>query len=371
MFIEIYNSLNNLLRTFALIQMDNFGKPLKEHKIMRRESQQVKIGNITIGGKNPIAIQSMTKIQTKDIKKTIEQIHQLTEAGCELVRLALPDMESAKLLGKIKEKSPIPIISDIHFNYKIALEAIEEGADKIRLNPGNIRNREKIKEIVKKAKEAGIPIRVGANSGSLPEGETLVSAAMAEIKILEAEGFYDIVVSLKGANIQQTIFAYREMAGLVNYPFHIGITEAGPLFSGSIISSIGCGILLFEGLGDTIRVSLTSSPMDEVRIAKQILQALNIRSYGPKIISCPTCGRCKADLFSITKQIEEEIPKIKGLSGKTIAIMGCEVNGPGEAKKADFGLVAGRYFLIFKNGEIIKKVSPENGVMAFLNEIDK
>ncbi|MEW6006560.1 MAG: flavodoxin-dependent (E)-4-hydroxy-3-methylbut-2-enyl-diphosphate synthase [bacterium] len=338
---------------------------------MKRESLEVKIGNIKIGGKNPIAIQSMTKTNTKDIEKTIDQIYELAEVGCEMIRIALPDMASCKLLGKIKEKSTIPIIADVHFNYKIALCAIEQGADKIRLNPGNIRDKEKIKEIVQKAKGAKIPIRVGANSGSLPEGESLVNAAMREIKILEAEGFYDIVVSLKGADIYETISAYREMARLTKYPFHIGITEAGPLFSGSIISSIGCGILLFEGLGDTIRVSLTGSPIDEVRVAKQILQALNLRSFGPKIISCPTCGRCKVDLFAITKQIEEETSKIKGLSGKKIAIMGCEVNGPGEAKKADYGIVFwGRNFLIFKNGEIIKKASPENAIALFLEEIN-
>ncbi|MEW6482574.1 MAG: flavodoxin-dependent (E)-4-hydroxy-3-methylbut-2-enyl-diphosphate synthase [bacterium] len=335
---------------------------------MRRESIEVKIGNIKIGGENPIAIQSMTKTSTKEIEKTMKQIHELTEAGCEMVRIALPSLACARLLGKIKEKSKIPIIADIHFNYKIALCAIEQGADKIRLNPGNIRDKEKIKEIVQKASLAKIPIRVGANSGSLPSGETLVSAAIKEIKILEAEGFYDIVVSLKGVDIYETISAYREMAKLVKYPFHIGITEAGPLFSGSITSSIGCGILLFEGLGDTIRVSLTGSPIDEVRVAKQILQALDLRSFGPKIISCPTCGRCKVDLFSITKQIEEKISNIKGLSGKRIAIMGCNVNGPGEAKKADYGLVAGEKFLIFKNGEIIKRVS-KNVADVFLEEI--
>ncbi|MEW6103345.1 MAG: flavodoxin-dependent (E)-4-hydroxy-3-methylbut-2-enyl-diphosphate synthase [bacterium] len=332
---------------------------------MRRESNEVRIGNIKIGGKNPIAIQSMTKTGTEDTEKTIEQIKELADYGCEIVRIALPDIASCNVLGKIKEKSEIPIIADVHFNYKIALSAIEQGADKIRLNPGNIRDKEKIREIVRKAKDAGIPIRVGANSGSLPEGESLVDAAMREIKILENEGFYDIVVSLKGADIYETVSSYREMAGLVKYPFHIGITEAGPLFSGSIISSIGCGILLFEGLGDTIRVSLTGSPIDEVRVAKQILQALDLRSFGPRIISCPTCGRCRVNLSSITKQIEEKIFNIKGLSGKKIAIMGCSVNGPGEAKKADYGLVAGEKFLIFKNGEIIKRVS-ENIVDVFL-----
>lgn len=350
--------------------MERFESSLpRDKKITRRESREIKIGNVKIGGKNPIAIQSMTKTETKDYEKTIEQIYSLAEAGCELVRIALPDLSSCKSLSKIKEKSPIPIIADIHFNYKIALSAIDCGADKIRLNPGNIRNKEKIKEIVRKAKERDIPIRIGANSGSLPKGETLVSSALKEIKILEEEGFYNIVVSLKGSCIYETISGYKEMASLVKYPFHIGITEAGPFFSGSIISSIGCGILLHNGLGDTIRVSLTSSPIDEVRVAKQILQALNLRSFGPKIISCPTCGRCKAALFKIAKKIEDEVLKMRHLDGKRIAIMGCEVNGPGEAKKADFGLVAGRTFLIFKNGEIVKKASFENIVNEFLQII--
>ncbi|HAW49369.1 TPA: 4-hydroxy-3-methylbut-2-en-1-yl diphosphate synthase [bacterium] len=335
---------------------------------MRRKSLEATIGNIRIGGKNPIAIQSMTKTKTKDVIATVEQILELSDSGCEIIRVALPDITSAKVLGKIKEKSPMPIIADIHFNYKIALEAIEQGADKIRLNPGNIRNKEKIKEIVKKAKKARIPIRVGANSGSLPNGETLVSAVMREIKILEEEEFYDIVVSLKGVDIHQTVAGYREMAKLVKYPFHIGITEAGPLFSGSIISSIGCGIILFEGLGDTIRVSLTSSPVDEVKVAKQILQALDIRSFGPRIISCPGCGRAKQEFFKISYELESIISKIEGLSDKKIAIMGCEVNGPGEAKKADFGIVCGRIFTIYKDGRIINKTSSYNTAIKIMEE---
>lgn len=343
--------------------------PLSPVKILRRRAKEINIGNIKIGGNNPIAIQSMTKTDTKDYEKTIDQIYSLVDVGCEIVRIALPDIASCKTISKIKEKLTIPIIADIHFNYKIALSAIDCGADKIRLNPGNIRDKEKIKEITKKAKERDIPIRIGANSGSLPKGETLVSAALKEIKILEEEGFYNIVVSLKGFDIYETISAYKEMARLVEYPFHIGITEAGTLFSGSIISSIGCGILLYEGIGDTIRVSLTSSPIDEIAVSKQILQALNLRSFGPKIISCPTCGRCKTNMLEITKKIEEGVLKVKNLKDKTIAIMGCEVNGPGEAKRADFGIVCGREFLIFKNGKIIKKVC-ENVVDEFLRMID-
>ncbi|MEK9150197.1 MAG: flavodoxin-dependent (E)-4-hydroxy-3-methylbut-2-enyl-diphosphate synthase [Candidatus Desantisbacteria bacterium] len=337
----------------------------------RRKTREVRIGHLTIGGENPIAIQSMTKTKTEDVEATLAQIKELEEAGCEMVRLALPTLSSAKALSKIKEKTNIPLIADVHFNYKIALQAIDSGCDKLRLNPGNISEKDKIAEIARKAKQYKIPIRVGANSGSVKDGETLVSSCLREIKLLEEEGFFDVVVSIKGIEIEETVSAHREMAKVTDYPFHIGITEAGPIFSGSIKSATGCGILLSEGFGDAIRVSLTAHPVEEVRVAKEILSSLNLRHFGPEIISCPTCGRCKIDLFSIAREVEEKIKDRASLSAKRVAIMGCEVNGPKEAKRADFGLVGGIRCLVFRGGEIVDRVAEEDAAKALLAEILK
>ncbi|MDI6752691.1 MAG: flavodoxin-dependent (E)-4-hydroxy-3-methylbut-2-enyl-diphosphate synthase [bacterium] len=337
----------------------------------RRKTREVRIGNLTIGGKNPIAIQSMTKTKTEDIEATLFQIKELEESGCELVRLALPTLSSAKALYKIKEKAKIPLIADVHFNYKIALHAIDSGCDKLRLNPGNIAEKDKVVEIARKARQYKIPIRVGANSGSVKDGETLVSSCLKEIKLLEEEGFFDIVVSIKGTELEETIASHTQMAELIDYPFHIGITEAGPMFSGSIKSAIGCGILLCEGFGDTIRVSLTAHPVEEVRVAKEILASLSLRHFGPEIISCPTCGRCKIDLFSIVNEVEERITGRTSLLAKKVAIMGCEVNGPKEAKRADFGLVGGLRCMVFRNGEIVGRIAEEDATKALLAEILK
>ncbi|MFH0774007.1 MAG: flavodoxin-dependent (E)-4-hydroxy-3-methylbut-2-enyl-diphosphate synthase [bacterium] len=337
--------------------------------MIRRKTREIRIGNVIIGGENPVAIQSMTKTKTEDIGFTLAQIKELEEAGCEMVRIALPTLSSAKSLSRIKEKTKLPLIADVHFNYKIALQAIDSGCDKLRLNPGNISAKDKVAEIARKAREYKIPIRVGANSGSVKDGETLVSSCLREIRALEKEDFFDIVISLKGTEIEETVSAYREMAELTDYPFHIGITEAGPIFSGSIKSAVGCGILLKEGFGDTIRVSLTAHPVEEVKVAKEILSALNLRHFGPEIISCPTCGRCKVSLFSIAREIEEKIKDRTCLVAKRIAIMGCEVNGPKEAKRADFGLVGGAKCLIFRSGKIVAKVSPEDAAKALLDEI--
>ncbi|MBU2461731.1 flavodoxin-dependent (E)-4-hydroxy-3-methylbut-2-enyl-diphosphate synthase [bacterium] len=336
---------------------------------MRRKTKEIRIGHLTIGGDAPIVIQSMTKTKTEDVEATLAQIKELEEAGCEMVRVALPTLSSAKSLSKIKEKTKIPLIADVHFNYKIALCAIDSGCDKLRLNPGNISEKDKVAEIARKAGQHKIPIRVGANSGSVKDGQTLVSSCLKEIRTLEEEGFFNIVISLKGTDIEETVSAYREMAELTDYPFHIGITEAGPIFSGSIKSAVGCGILLQEGFGDTIRVSLTANPVEEVKVAKEILQALNLHHFGPEIISCPTCGRCQVDLFSIVSQIEEKIKDRTCLAAKRIAIMGCEVNGPKEAKKADFGLVGGLRCSVFRSGEIVKKVAEEDAAKALLDEI--
>jgi (E)-4-hydroxy-3-methylbut-2-enyl-diphosphate synthase len=334
-----------------------------------RKSYKIRIGDVTIGGGEPIAIQSMTKRDTEDIVATSEQIAELAEAGCEIVRVSLPTQKSAKALSRIKAKSRIPIVADVHFNYKIALLAIDSGADKLRLNPGNIDDPGKVAEIAKKALSAKIPIRVGANSGSLRKGETLISSCLKEIRLLEREDFYNIVVSLKGADIGETVSAYREMADLVDYPFHIGITEAGTLLPGSIKNAVGCGILLFSGLGDTIRVSLTADPVEEVRVAKKILASLNLRQFGPEIVSCPVCARCKEDLFSIAREIEERLCDRTDLIGKRIAIMGCSVNGIGEAKRSEFGIVFGKVCSIFVDGRLKKKVSVKDVLPAFLKEI--
>ncbi|MEN2984098.1 MAG: flavodoxin-dependent (E)-4-hydroxy-3-methylbut-2-enyl-diphosphate synthase [Dictyoglomaceae bacterium] len=331
-----------------------------------RKTRVVKVGNVLIGGNNPIRVQSMTKTPTYDVKRTLMQIHRLYKKGCELVRVGVPDKDSALALGKIKKKSPIPIIADIHFDYKLALIALEQGVDKLRLNPGNIKNPKYISLIAKEAKARGVPIRVGSNAGSLSQeilkkhgGVTplaLVESALSEIRILEEEDFHDIVVSVKASSVPLTISAYRILSEKVDYPLHVGITEAGTLISGSIRSSIGIGVLLLEGIGDTIRVSLSTNPEKEVDVAYEILSSLGLRSKGVRIISCPMCARSHFPVDRIAKIIEREFRNYP--LNLTIAIMGCEVNGPGEAKEADLGITgsSNRVFL-FKYGKIIKEGS--------------
>ncbi|MDP2939281.1 MAG: flavodoxin-dependent (E)-4-hydroxy-3-methylbut-2-enyl-diphosphate synthase [Candidatus Omnitrophota bacterium] len=348
-------------------------------EIKRRKTRQISVGNVKIGGNAPIVIQSMAKTNTKDVEATVKQIRILQKAGCEIVRVAVQDLASAKAIKQIKKEIELPLVADIHFHYKLALEAIENGADKIRLNPGNIFKTQEIKEIVACAKQQKIPIRVGLNSGSVKRqnnslAESLVKGALDYIKILERMNFFDIVVSLKASNIQDTLEAYRKCQSLCDYPFHLGITAAGSPKQGLIKSSIGLGILLSEGIGDTIRVSLTSQPQEEVYAAKGILESLGLRKFGIEVISCPTCGRCEVNLIDKVKIIEEKLSRanINHKQPKKIAIMGCFVNGPGEAKEADIGIAFGRkYGLIFQNGKIIKKLPEEKTVDYILKELKR
>ncbi|MDR3274998.1 MAG: flavodoxin-dependent (E)-4-hydroxy-3-methylbut-2-enyl-diphosphate synthase [Endomicrobium sp.] len=340
----------------------------------RNQTRKINIGGVIIGGGMPIAIQSMTNTNTKDWKATVKQIKQLEEVGCEIVRVSLPDMESAYNVSKIKKNIKIPLVADIHFDYRIALEAIRQGVDKLRINPGNIGSKDKVEILVKEAKKAHISIRIGVNAGSLKEVhnfhdnasrvKALANAAMEHVKILEKHDFFDIAVSLKASNIDTTIQAYRIFASKRNYPLHLGITESGSIFSGTIKSSAGLGIMLYDGLGDTVRVSLTADPVEEVKVAYSLLQSLELRSSGIEIISCPTCARTQVDLIKIVSDIEKRVSTIKNLRKLSkpirVAIMGCVVNGPGEAKDADFGIAGGKVEgVLFKNGEIVGKVKAD------------
>jgi (E)-4-hydroxy-3-methylbut-2-enyl-diphosphate synthase len=346
--------------------------------INRKKTRRIYVGNIPIGGGNPVSVQSMTKTDTRDVNATVKQIQSLVSAGCEIIRLAVPDMEAALALGKIKTEltqrstieaqSSIPMIADIHFDWRLALEAIRQGIDGLRLNPGNIGAAWKVREVVAIAKERNIPIRIGVNAGSLepellhkyghPTPEALVKSAEGHIKILEDINFCDIEVSLKASNVMKTVSAYRLFSEKYGYPLHIGISEAGPLFTGIIKSSVGLGILLEEGIGDTMRVSLTAEPEEEVRVAYEILKSLGIRQRGPELISCPTCGRCQVDLRPLAQKVEDILKNVsKPIS---VAVMGCVVNGPGEAREADFGIAGGKGMgLVFKKGEVVKRVKEE------------
>lgn len=348
--------------------------------INRKKTRVVKIGNVLIGGGNPVRVQSMTKTDTEDIEGTLAQIKRLKEVGCEIVRVAIPDENAVEAFRKIKENSPLPIVADIHFNYRLALKAIEYGADGIRINPGNIGNKERVKEIAKLAKERGIPIRIGVNSGSIEKSllqkygsattEALVESVMNSVKLLEDFDFYDIKISVKASDIQRTVESYRRISELRDYPLHIGITESGTLFSGTIKSAIGIGILLYEGIGDTIRVSLSSPPEEEVRVGWEILKSLGLRKKGIEIIACPTCGRLEVDLLPIVAEIEKRVLSID--KEMKIAIMGCVVNGPGEASESDLALVCGKGVgLIYKNGKLLRKVKEEDMVDEFLQEIER
>lgn len=341
--------------------------------INRKHTKKINIGNIEIGGDSPISVQSMTNTDTRDIKSTVNQIKALEDAGCELVRLAVLNQEAANCISSIKKQVKIPLIADIHFDYRLAITSIEQGIDALRLNPGNIGKQEFIKKVVEKAKEKQIPIRIGVNSGSLEKDlshkkedlpDSLASSALRHIKILEDLNFDLIKVSLKSSNVITMIKAYQKISSLINYPLHLGVTEAGTFKSGIVKSSIGIGSLLAQGIGDTIRVSLTENPVEEIDAGFEILKSLELRQKGINFISCPTCGRCQIDLINLAKTIEERFKNIK--TPLTIAIMGCPVNGPGEAKSADIGVAGGiGEGYIFKNGEIIKKV-PENQIISSL-----
>ncbi len=348
---------------------------------MRRKTRAVKVGDVRIGGKAPISVQSMTETDTKDVRKTVRQIHELTEAGCEIVRVAVPDREAVKSLGRIKREVDIPVVADIHFNFRFAIESMREGVDCIRLNPGNIYKANEVREITKEALKRNIPIRVGINSGSLKwKGRGSLSRAMVNSAInytgmLEKFGLKNMIVSLKAPDVQETVCAYELMAERCNYPFHLGVTAAGPVQSGSIKSAVGIGILLAKGIGDTIRVSLTGSPMEEVRVAYEILGSLGIRERGPAIISCPTCGRCQVNLVKIVKDVEKRLKEVHPLEkhrGFKIAVMGCPVNGPGEAKDADIGIACGRGTgILFRSGKVVRKVSEGRIVQSLIAELKR
>ncbi|MFA6614099.1 MAG: flavodoxin-dependent (E)-4-hydroxy-3-methylbut-2-enyl-diphosphate synthase [Endomicrobiia bacterium] len=347
----------------------------------RIDTKVINVGGVKIGGGNPIVVQSMTNTNTRDWKATVKQIKELENVGCEIIRVSIPDMESAKNIKNIKKNISIPLVADIHFDHRIAIEAIRQGVDKLRINPGNIGSEEKVKELVKEAKEARIPIRIGVNAGSLksvhncstPEerAKALVEGAMEHVKILEKSKFYDIAVSLKASDVMTTVEAHKLFAEKRNYPLHLGITESGSIFRGTIKSSVGLGIMLQQGLGDTIRVSLTANPVEEVRVAYQILQSLDLRSTGIEIVSCPTCSRCKVDLINIVNGLETELAKVKKIIGKKnikIAVMGCIVNGPGEAKEADFGIAGGiGEGILFKKGKIIGKIASDQWVKKLIS----
>ena len=333
-----------------------------------------------IGGQNKVVIQSMTNTKTKDIKETVNQILELEKAGCEIIRVACLDLEDEKAIEKIKKQIHIPIVADIHFDYKIALEAIKSGVDKIRINPGNIGKKENVKKVVEACRKKNIPIRIGVNGGSLekdllekygkPTAEAMVESAKRHVKILEELEFFDIAISLKASNLDLCIKAYECASKEFNYPLHLGITEAGTEFSGTIKSSIGLGILLKEGIGDTIRVSLSDNPVKEIKVAKEILKNCNLYNNSPTLIACPTCGRTKINLIPIAKKVEEFLQNIN--SNITVAVMGCAVNGPGEAREADIGIAGGiGEGLLFKKGEIIKKVKEEDLVKTLQEEILK
>lgn len=345
----------------------------------RKFTRQISVGSVKVGGGAPISIQSMTNTKTHDAPATVEQIQRLTEAGCDIVRVAVPDMPAAKALGKIISAVEVPLVADIHFDYKLALESIAQGVAALRLNPGNIGGAAHVREVVKSARAAKIPIRIGVNAGSLSRKllakyggatpEALVESALEHVAILEAEEFFDIKISLKAHDVPLTLAAYRIMSAKKNYPLHVGITEAGTVKSGVIKSAVGIGALLAEGIGDTIRVSLTGDPVAEVNVAKEILKSLGLRGGGVTLIACPTCGRTKIDLPKIAAQVEEKISAIN--QPLTVAVMGCVVNGPGEARTADVGIAgADGEGIIFRKGVIVRKVPEAELVAELFKEID-
>ena len=345
----------------------------------RKDTKVVKIGDRIIGGKNPILIQSMTNTKTEDVKATVEQINRLAAAGCDIIRCAVPTMEAAKALAKIKQQIHIPLVADIHFDYRLAIAAMENGADKIRINPGNIGGTDKIKAVVDVAKSRNIPIRVGVNSGSLEKNlvekyngvtaEGLVESALDKVKIIEDLGYDNLVISIKSSDVMMCVKAHELIAKQTDYPLHVGITESGTIFSGSIKSSIGLGLILNQGIGDTIRVSLTDDPVREVEAAKLILRTLGLRKGGIEVVSCPTCGRTKIDLIGLASKVEELV-KNYDLDIK-LAVMGCVVNGPGEAKEADLGIAGGDGCgVLIKHGEIIRKFDEDKLLSVLKEELD-
>ncbi|MDA3815347.1 MAG: flavodoxin-dependent (E)-4-hydroxy-3-methylbut-2-enyl-diphosphate synthase [Patescibacteria group bacterium] len=347
----------------------------------KKRTRKIQVGNVGIGGSEPVRVQSMTNTDTRDVVKTVRQIKQLEKAGCEIVRVAVPDMEAAKVISKIKSKINIPLVADIHFSADLALESIRQGIDKLRINPGNISPKEKITEIASECKKRKIPIRIGVNGGSLEKdvlkkykgkvtADGMVDSAMRHIKILEKLNFKDIAISMKASDIERTVEAYRKLSSKVNYPLHVGVTEAGTKFRGTIMSSIGIGTLLYEGIGDTIRVSLTVDPIVEIPVAWEILSCLNLRQTKPTVTSCPTCGRTEIDLLDLVKKVEKIVEKFPKYIH--IAVMGCIVNGPGEAREADIAVVGGRGCgLICRKGKILRRVDEKDLLKEFKKELQK
>jgi len=346
----------------------------------RKSTRQIKVGDVKVGGDAPVSVQSMTNTPTEDVNATVAQIERLTAAGCEIVRVAVPDRAAAQAIGPIKERITIPLIADIHFDHRLAIAAAEAGVDGLRINPGNIGSEERIQKVAAAAQAERLPIRIGVNAGSLEKRllekfggatpEAMVQSALDQIRLLEDLGFDAIKVSLKASDVYRTVAAYRQLSEITDVPLHIGVTEAGGIYPGIVKSSLGIGMLLAEGIGDTLRVSLTRDPVEEVRVGFEILKALGLRQKGPEIISCPTCGRCNIDLFNIAETVEKALLTVD--TPITVAIMGCVVNGPGEAKEADIGITGGDGVgILFRKGKLVKKFPQEQLVEVLLAEVDK
>lgn len=346
----------------------------------RTETRPVRVGDLTIGGNDQVIIQSMTTTKTEDVEATVAEIHRLEEAGCQIVRVACPNMRAAEAIPEIKKRIHIPLVADIHFDYRLALKAIEGGVDKIRINPGNIGKRERVEAVVKAAKDKGIPIRIGVNAGSLekrildkygyPTADGMVESALYHIGILEELDFHDIVVSMKASHVPLAIEAYEKAAEAFNYPLHLGITESGTLFSGTVKSAAGLGAILSRGIGSTIRISLSADPVEEVKVARELLKSFGLVSNAATLVSCPTCGRIEIDLIKVANEVEEYIANLQ--VPLKVSVLGCAVNGPGEAREADIGIAGGRgEGLLFRHGKIIRKVPEETMVEELKKEIDK
>ena len=347
---------------------------------MSINTRKIRIGSKYIGGGEPVLIQSMTNTKTQDVVGTVEQIKRLQEAGCDIIRIAVPDMEAAEAVKQIKRQISIPLVVDIHFDYRLAVQSIINGADKIRINPGNIGDKERVKQVVDAAKEREIPIRIGINSGSLekevlekyghPTADALVESTLKNIRLVESMNFNDIVISIKSSDVMLTVESYMKASKVTDYPLHLGVTEAGTVLAGSIKSSVGLGILLYNNIGDTIRVSLTGDPEEEIFAAREILKSLKLMKSGIEVISCPTCGRTNVDLIRVAEEVEAQTRNIKVKRPMKLAVMGCAVNGPGEAKEADLGIAGGQgEFLLFLKGKIIRKIPQENVIEELIKEI--
>ncbi|MGW8194026.1 MAG: flavodoxin-dependent (E)-4-hydroxy-3-methylbut-2-enyl-diphosphate synthase [Desulforhopalus sp.] len=351
--------------------------------IQRRKTRQILVGGVAVGGDSQITVQSMTNTDTRDVEQTVTQILQLQAAGCDIVRVAVLDLEAASAIGYIQGKIAIPLIADIHFDYRLAVAAMENGADGIRINPGNLGGEEKIARVVAAAKSHSVPIRVGVNSGSIEKDllkqfgyptaertDALIESALRNVKLLEKHGFHEIKISIKSSDVLTTISSYQQLSAATDYPLHLGVTEAGGLIAGTVKSSVALGILLSKGIGDTFRISLTRDPVEEVRVGFELLRSLKIRARGPELISCPTCGRTRIDLFGLAEKVERFVQTME--SPLKVAVMGCVVNGPGEAKHADIGVAGGNGVgIIFKKGKIWKKVSEAELMDVFMDELKK